>query len=116
MKKDDYDAHLAKMQRNLRRMVKGNKGLYWSRTKYERAERDLALLWNEEQRAGGTRFAEFSPRDRVVAATVIQWLGSQCGAWFLGQALEKSKALRDRVDRASRVSMKLKDKKVKVSR
>jgi hypothetical protein len=45
--------------------------------------------------ASGRRFAKFplgevpTERDRIVAATVIQWLGTNCGMCFLGNALER---------------------------
>ena len=32
---------------------------------------------------------EISNRDRMIVATVIQWLGSNCGMCFLGEALAK---------------------------
>jgi hypothetical protein len=32
---------------------------------------------------------EINNRDRMIVATVIQWLGSNCGMCFLGEALEK---------------------------
>ncbi|WP_164740353.1 hypothetical protein, partial [Xanthomonas euvesicatoria] len=32
---------------------------------------------------------EISNRDRMIVATVIQWLGSNCGMCFLGEALRR---------------------------
>jgi hypothetical protein len=32
---------------------------------------------------------EINPRDRTIVATVIQWLGSNCGMCFLGEALSR---------------------------
>lgn len=32
---------------------------------------------------------EINNRDRMIVATVIQWLGSNCGMCFLGEALER---------------------------
>lgn len=65
----------------------------------ERAYADLWESWNSETELGATynilshilssdtrEPAELSGRDRLVAATVIQWLGSEIGQFFLLQA------------------------------
>jgi hypothetical protein len=70
-------------------------------------ERCFALAWqSENDRPGnsdsllkslmgdGSQPGEVTPRDRLVAATLIQWLGSTCGQFFLSSVL-LSPAMRD---------------------
>jgi len=40
--------------------------------------------------AGSIRFLKISKRDRLIAATVIQWLGSNIGFCWLQEALSKA--------------------------
>jgi hypothetical protein len=51
----------------------------------------LQDLFIESELTGFNRkvIEEISNRDRMIVATVIQWLGSNCGMCFLGEALEK---------------------------
>lgn len=37
----------------------------------------------------GKRILDINSRDRKIVATVIQWLGSNCGMCFLGEALDR---------------------------
>ncbi len=79
------------------------RGVNHHRYSREPLERKLAELWQhvncrnpsrdddvlgyllQDPDRGNTR-AELSPRDREVAASVIQWLGSHCGQAFLKSA------------------------------
>lgn len=54
-------------------------------------EAAFAELWDELCERGQLEYllAQISGRDRMVAATVIQWLGSNCGQYFLKQVNER---------------------------
>lgn len=39
--------------------------------------------------SGGRWIEEINKRDRMIVATVIQWLGTNCGWCFLGEVFEK---------------------------
>jgi hypothetical protein len=73
-------------------------GLHQYRFEANPEEKRFALAWDTHNRDGGTlaylldtnqgqglRPPEPSERDQVVAATVIQWLGSPVGQFFLTQ-------------------------------
>ena len=75
-----------------------NRGLHTKRFKDNPEEERFALAWNGRNNKPGTPCGEFlleyilgdgikpckvSARDREVAATVIQWLGSEIGQNFL---------------------------------
>ncbi len=73
-----------------------NKGLYTHRFKDNPEEKRFAEAWDTINRLGsnlaylldpkngvGSRPPEPTDRERVVAATVIQWLGSPVGQAFL---------------------------------
>lgn len=95
---------------------KQNVGYYVSRIDFNPREKAFHEQWlkeNEPNRgvnhgqgtlqdllieSGGNPFSLFNAkryitevgkRDREIVATVIQWLGSNCGMSFLGQALDK---------------------------
>jgi len=81
---------------------KRHRGMHFNRTKREPLERALAVAWQQQQEAHETstinyllakdnhpRDGEVSDRDRLVAATVIQWLGSNVGQRFLAEAKNK---------------------------
>ena len=85
-----------------------NKGLNQHRFKQNPLERIFAELWeeiNERNRIGygildymlaettNMPNGEVTDRDRIVAATVIQWLGSPVGQAFLNEVNEKRKEI-----------------------
>ena len=76
--------------------MKRTKGLHEHRFRDNPEERRFAEAWAEHNKhgstlaylldptqAGGVRPPDPSDRDKVVAATVIQWLGSPVGQCFL---------------------------------
>lgn len=74
---------------------KSNKGIHRHRFKANPNEAKLASLWDKQCTyhstldyllGDGAKPAEPSDRDRQVAATVIQWLGSPVGQCFLEDA------------------------------
>lgn len=83
-----------------------NRGDYYERTKWNNLEKAFAELWQEENATNnsshhgvGLMQALFSNRghqhnvtasERFVAATMIQWLGSNCGFSFLRRALKEA--------------------------
>ena len=86
-----------------------NKGKNANRLEANPVEKKFAEAWDEmndlsRQGSLGTlnwllaedpnwpKDGEVTPRDRMVAATVIQWLGSNLGQYFLGQ-IKKSTSL-----------------------
>jgi hypothetical protein len=74
-------------------------GMSFNRTKREPLERALAIAWQESQErshtleyllsGGANRRVDVSDRDHLVAATIIQWLGSPVGQAFLEDAKKK---------------------------
>lgn len=75
-------------------------GLWTDRLKPEREnprEVAFAAQWQDEQRrtSRGRQLLDYllldttTDRDRIVAATIIQWLGSGVGFGFLEQALRR---------------------------
>lgn len=68
-----------------------NRGIHTNRYKSNPEEKKFADAWSElcafghleKQLGDGKQEADVSDRDRVVAATVIQWLGSPVGESFL---------------------------------
>lgn len=72
-----------------------NKGLHQNRFESNPVEKIFAKGWDGLNKQSNTldyllaekinhpTFDEVSNRDRVVAATVVQWLGSPCGQGFL---------------------------------
>lgn len=85
-----------------------NKGIRQYRFKQNPTERIFAELWeeiNERNRIGygildymlaettNMPNGEVTDRDRIVAATVIQWLGSPVGQAFLNEVNEKRKEI-----------------------
>ena len=87
-----------------------NRGLHYRRVKYNPREKALADHWERECKAqAGFNFGhgiaqdlmcvpnkqgkfymkhKLSAKDRMLMATVIQWLGSNCGICFLQDALK----------------------------
>jgi len=72
------------------------KGLHAYRLQREPKEKQFAEAWEESNKFGHTLeyllsmendrdHTTMTDRDEVVAATVIQWLGSPCGQGFLGK-------------------------------
>ena len=57
----------------------------------------FALLWAKEQELGNVLRhligPDYSDRDAMVAATVIQWLGSDVGMCFLQDATKENKEI-----------------------
>lgn len=79
-----------------------NHGLRACRTASNQYEETAARLWDEQNKDGG--FLSWllgdggskghpTRRDEVVAATMMQWLGSPVGRGFLGKLLDKFKKL-----------------------
>jgi len=77
-----------------------HKGLHQFRFRDNPRERRFADEWNRQNEVfrtldyllgDGLNPAEPSTRDRLVAATVIQWLGSPVGACFLRDVLAEGK-------------------------
>ena len=50
---------------------------------------DLFIERDNPMAFSRTVHEEISKRDRMIVATVIQWLGSNCGMCFLNEALER---------------------------
>jgi len=82
------------------KLKKAYKGMHTWRFKDNPLEKRFAQQWQECNSSPTTEFRtlgylfskenqlEFvSERDALVAATVIQWLGSPVGTWFLADAL-----------------------------
>jgi hypothetical protein len=78
-----------------------NKGKYQYRFNQNPLEKDFAEAWEEENNKNGRGILDYllandpnepkgevSERDREVAATVIQWLGSPVGQSFYNQVVE----------------------------
>ena len=78
-----------------------NEGKSINRFKDNPLEQKFAEAWDEINRNGHHGTLEYllaedpnwpkdevSPRDRMVAATIIQWLGSPAGQYFLQQVLK----------------------------
>jgi hypothetical protein len=84
------------------------KGLHAHRLAKNPEERAFAKAWARENDSDlnretlswllgrGDRKVEVSERDHVVAATVIQWLGSEVGRHFLEELGYEKKATRPR--------------------
>lgn len=83
-----------------------NKGISQHRFKQNPKERIFAELWDEINNRTGYGILEYmlaqkinkpqdevTDRDRIVAATVIQWLGSPVGQAFLSEANEKGREI-----------------------
>lgn len=82
-----------------------NLGMSFNRFKNNPLEEAFAVAWEKENLPGGKgvldyllaanvnfpKQGEVSERDRVVAATVIQWLGSECGRYFIESVLGRKK-------------------------
>lgn len=87
-----------------------NKGRFHDRTKYGPLEKAFADLWEKENEmdsninyGNGVLQGLFSERarwqiihrhevsddERMIAATVVQWLGTNCGRAFMEEALGK---------------------------
>jgi hypothetical protein len=81
-----------------------NIGLFYERTKHNDREKAFADQWSKENRVGlGTSplldellkplqqedWSKLTHRDRIVAATAIQWLGSNVGMAFLTESLKR---------------------------
>lgn len=90
-----------------------NRGYKFERTKYNQREKAFYLEWLKENKpAQGINFGQgilqdlfieqstdfpltrkyveiITNRDRYIAATVIQWLGTNCGMSFLSEALKR---------------------------
>jgi hypothetical protein len=93
-----------------------NRGLFYERTEVNPLEKSFAELWQREnmerhylnygqgllqdlmmhhnpefpfQRSMARASVEINTRDRFVVATVVQWLGTNCGMSFLGEALRE---------------------------
>lgn len=65
-------------------------GFSANRLSREPYEAVFAAMWAEEApNTLGHLIPDVTPRDAQVAATIIQWLGSQIGAEFLDRATEK---------------------------
>lgn len=77
-----------------------NKGLHQYRFKDNPMEKRFADTWEESNKSGRTLEyllsidnrpnSDITERDREVAATVIQWLGSPVGMGFLADAMSKT--------------------------
>lgn len=91
-----------------------NIGDRYERTKYDIREKSFADLWHEENKKKRyinfgqgllqdlfiktkddmmqSKFVEviITPRERFIVATVIQWLGTNCGWCFLSEVLDKA--------------------------
>jgi len=81
-----------------------NKGLHQHRFNQNPLEKKFAAAWEKENTLNSVgnnlldyllakdnrpdQQCEVRPRDRVVAATVIQWLGSPVGQYFLKDLLK----------------------------
>lgn len=89
------------VNRTRRRVRKKWQGLWAGRYDRNPLEHRLARLWqrdNEPPNSGwgllayilgdGINPGDVSDRDRLVANTLIQWLGSEVGKSFLGEALK----------------------------
>lgn len=67
-------------------------GVHWRRLSARPLERKLAFAWQEENKESHLfktlMDGEYTDRDMLVACTVIQWLGSDSGQWFLDRALK----------------------------
>ena len=83
-----------------------NKGISQHRFKQNPLERIFAELWDELNDRTGHGILEYmlakkvnkpdgevTDRDKIVAATVIQWLGSPVGQAFLTEINEKQKEI-----------------------
>lgn len=71
-----------------------NKGLHQYRFKENPLEKAFAEQWEKENNEGRTLDCllakdEVTDRDREVAATVIQWLGSPCGQYFVEDVINR---------------------------
>lgn len=82
-----------------------NKGRFYRRIEFNDREKAFADLWQEENRKKIYKnsgqgilqdlFIDYkiniiiNPIIRYIVATIIQWLGSNCGWWFLGEALKR---------------------------
>lgn len=73
---------------------KRNVGLHKHRLRDNPEEKRFADAWQKQDAAGNTLAhllsetswpADVTPRDRLVAATVMQWLGSPVGQHWLGE-------------------------------
>lgn len=75
-----------------------NKGLHQYRFEKNPIEKKFATAWENQDKAHDTvryllsdeinKLKEVTKRDREVAATVIQWLGSDCGQYFVRKILK----------------------------
>ena len=78
-------------------------GFFHPRTEREVVEKAFADLWAEENDQKQNRkllqylVKEPTLRDAQVAATIIQWLGSEVGSHFLSTVIEKCSELRKRL-------------------
>jgi len=85
-----------------------NKGRSQHRFKNNPIEKIFAEVWDKQNNSirkgrgtldylladkGNDPNGEVTKRDREVAATVIQWLGSPVGQWFLSEVEEEKKKL-----------------------
>ncbi len=61
-----------------------NRGDFYERTKYGKEEKAFAGRFGEAKMR-----TKITLRERFIAATVIQWLGTNCGMAFLKEALDK---------------------------
>jgi len=96
----------------IERCGKKNRGLFYDRTKGNLGEREKAFAshWEEENKKNPMlnsgqgilqnkfiigepynykRILNILPLHRLIVATVIQWLGSNCGFCFLEECLDK---------------------------
>lgn len=83
-----------------------DRGDYYERTEWNKLEKAFAELWEHENKSGTSAYRgvglmqalfcnrghehQVSASERFVVATMIQWLGSNCGFAFLRQALRKA--------------------------
>ena len=69
----------------------------------------FAKAWNKHNQFGALRqilnkkFTEELTEEEIkVAATVIQWLGSNCGMWFLRGIVKDNKEIRDLINSSNK--------------
>jgi hypothetical protein len=51
---------------------------------------DLFILPSKKMYMNGEPLTKITDRDRLVSATVVQWLGTNCGLCFLRETLEEA--------------------------
>jgi hypothetical protein len=98
--------------------AKAYPGLDFKRLEHPSSTRELAFakFWAQENtpntftsRPMGLFNGQLSKRDTVVAATIVQWLGTNCGVSFLCEVIKRSpllaRSLKGAVEKSAEIGM-----------